>query len=216
MAHGPITSWQRGREKGKQWQILFSWAPKSLQTMTAAMKWKEPAPWKQSYGKPRQCIKKQRPHLADTGLYGQSYGSASSYVWMWELAHKEGWVLNNHCFWIVVLEKTLESPLDCRESKAVHPKGNQSWILIGRTDVEAEAPILWPPDANSQQIRERPWCWERWRAKGEGGRQRTRWLNSITDSMHISLSKLWEIVEDRVAWRAAVHGVIKSRTRLSD
>ena len=131
MAHGPITSWQRGREKGKQWQILFSWAPKSLQTMTAAMKWKEPAPWKQSYGKPRQCIKKQRPHLADTGLYGQSYGSASSYVWMWELAHKEGWVLNNHCFWIVVLEKTLESPLDCREIKPVDPKENEPWILIG-------------------------------------------------------------------------------------
>ena len=128
---------------------------------------KKPAPWKESYGKPRQCIKKQRRHLADTGLYGQSYGFSSSYVRMCKLAHKEGWVLKNWCFWIVVLEKTLESPLDFTESKGVHPKGNQSWILIGRTDVEAEAPILWPPDANSQETGKDP-------DVGKGGGQKEK------------------------------------------
>ena len=148
MAHSPIASWQRDGEKVEAVTDFIFWAPKSLQTMTAAMKWKEACSLE---GKPRQCIKKQRPHLADKDLCGQSYCFSGSYVWMWELAHKEGWVLKNWCFWTVVLEKTLESPLDCRESKATHPKGDQSWILIGRTDVKAEAPILWPPDANSQQ-----------------------------------------------------------------
>ena len=83
----------------------------------------------------------------DKGLYSQSYGFSSSHVWMWQLDHKEGWVQKNWCFWTVVLEKTLETPLDCKEIQKVHPKGNQSWIFIGRTDVEAEAPIFWPPDA---------------------------------------------------------------------
>ena len=96
-----------------------------------------------------RCIKKQRHQFADKGLYSQSYGFSSSHVWMWELDHKEGWVMKNWCFWIVVLEKTLESPLDCEEIQAVHPKANQSWIYIGRTDAEAEAPIIWPPDVKS-------------------------------------------------------------------
>ena len=95
-----------------------------------------------SYNKPRQCIKKQRHHLSDKGLSSQSYGFSSSHVWMWQLNYKEGWVLQNWCFRIVVLEKTLLSPLDCKEIKPVNPKGNQPWIFIGRTDAEAEAPIL--------------------------------------------------------------------------
>ena len=94
-------------------------------------------------------LKKQRHHFADKGPYSQSYGFSSSYGWMWELDHKEGWALKNWCFQIV-LEKTLESPLDCKEIKPVHPKGNQSWIFIGRTDAEAEVLILWPPDAKRQ------------------------------------------------------------------
>ena len=103
--------------------------------------------WKESYDKPRQCIKKQRHHFADKGPYGQSYGFSCSYVWMWELDHKEAWGLKKWCFWTVVLEKAPESPLDNKEIKLVNPKGNQPWIFIGRTD--AEAPILWPHDAQS-------------------------------------------------------------------
>ena len=99
---------------------------------------------------PGKCIKKQRYHFADIGLYSQSYGFSSSRVWMWELDHTEGWVPKNWCFWIVVLEKTLEIPLDCKEIKPVNPKGNQPRIFIGRIDAEAEAPILWPPDAKSR------------------------------------------------------------------
>ena len=104
------------------------------------------APWKESSDKPRQCIKKWRHHFADKSPYSQSYGFSSSHVWMWELDHKEGWALKIW-FQIVVLEKTLESPLDFKEIKPVNPKENQSWIITGRTD--AEAPILWPPDVNS-------------------------------------------------------------------
>ena len=103
-------------------------------------------PWKKSYDKPRQYIKKQRHYFADKGLYGQSYGFSSSHVWMWELGRKEGWTLKNWCFWTVMLE----SPLDCKEIKPVNPEGNQPWIFIRGTDVEAEAPILWPVDAKSQ------------------------------------------------------------------
>ena len=109
------------------------------------------APWKKSYDKPREYIKKQRYNFANKGPYSQSYGFSSSHVWMWELDHKESWVPKNWCFWTVVL-KTLESPLDCMEIKPVHRKRNQSWIFTGRTDAEAEAPILWPPDAKNWLI----------------------------------------------------------------
>ena len=104
-------------------------------------------PWKQSYDQPRQHIKKQRHYFANKGPSSQSYGFSSGHVWMWELDYKEIWVPNNWCFRTVVLEKTLESPLDCKEIQPIHPKGNQSWVFIGRTDVEAATPILWPPDA---------------------------------------------------------------------
>jgi len=107
------------------------------------------APWKKSYDQPRQCIRNQRDYFANKGPYSQSYGVSSSHVWMWELDHKEGWELMNRCFQTVELEKTLESPLDGMEIKPVNPKGNQSWIFIGRTDAEAEAPIghlMWRAD----------------------------------------------------------------------
>ena len=110
------------------------------------------APWKKSCDQPRQHIKKQRHYFANKGTSSQSYGFSSSHVWIWELDQKESWAPKNWCIWTVVLEKTLESPLDCKEIQPVHPKENQSWAFIGRTDAEAETPILWPPDAKSWLI----------------------------------------------------------------
>ena len=101
------------------------------------------APWKKSYDQPRQHIKKQRHYFANKGPSSQSYGFFSSHVWMWELDYNESWAPKNWCFWTVVLEQTLESPLDCKEIQPVHPKGNQCWIFIGRNDTVAETPILW-------------------------------------------------------------------------
>ena len=135
--------------------------------------WKTLAPWKKSYDKPRQHVKKQRHYFANKDPYSQSYVFSSSHVWMWELDHKEGWVPKNLCFWTVVLLKTIESPLDCKEIKLGNPKWNQSWIFTGRTDAEVEAPILWPPNAKSQLIRKDPDAGKDWRQE-EKGWQRTR------------------------------------------
>ena len=126
------------------------------------------APWKKIYDKPRQCIKKQRHHFANKGPYSQSYGFSSSYVWMSELDHKEGWTPKNWCFQTVVLEKTSETSLDSKEIKPVNPKGSQPWLLIGRTDAETEAPILWLPDAKSQVIGKDPDARKYWRQEAKG------------------------------------------------
>ena len=110
------------------------------------------APWKKSYDQPRQHTKKQRLYFANKGPYSQGYGFSSGPVWMWELDYKESWRPKNWCFWTAVLEKTLESSLDCKEIQLVNPKGIQSWIFIGRTDAGAKAPILWPPDVKNWLI----------------------------------------------------------------
>ena len=124
------------------------------------------APWKKSSDQAWQHIKKQRHYFANKGVSSQSYGFSSSHVWMWELDHKESWVPKNWCFYTMVLEETLESPLDCRKIQPVHPKGNQSWIE--RTDAEAETPILWPPDAKDWLTGKDPDAGKDWRLEEKG------------------------------------------------
>ena len=125
-------------------------------------------PWKKSYDQPRYHIKKQRHYFANKGLSSQGYGFSNSPVWMWKLDYKESWALKNWCFWTMVLEKTLESSLDCKEIQPVNPKGNQSWIFIGKTDVEAETPILWPSDGKNWLIWKDPDARKDWRQEENG------------------------------------------------
>ena len=125
-------------------------------------------PWKESYDQPRQCIQKQRHYFANKDPSSQGYGFSSGHVWMWELDYEESWALKNWCFWTMVLEKTLESPLDCKESHPVHPEGDQLWLFIGKTDTEAESPVLWPPDLMSWLTGKDPDAGIDWRQKEKG------------------------------------------------
>ena len=174
------------------------------------------APWNKSYDKPRKHIKKQRHHFANKGPSTQGYGFSSSHVWMWELDYKTSWVLKNCCFWTVVLEKTLESPLDSKEIQPVlDPKGNQSWIFIGKTDAEAETPILWPSDVKNRLNGKDPDAGKRLKARGEGDdRGWNGWMASLT-------WWTWVWVNSRSWWWTEKPGVLlsmgsQSQTWLSD
>ena len=168
MASGPITSWQIDGKTVETLADFILGAPKSLQMVTTAMKLKEFTPWKGSYDQPIQHIKKQRHYFANKGPSSQGYGLSSGHVWMWDLDYKEIWASKNWCSWTVALEKTLDSPLDRKQIQLVHPKGDQSWEYIGRTDAKAETPILWPPHVKSWLIGKDPDAGRDWRQEEKG------------------------------------------------
>ena len=162
MASGPITSWEIDGETVETVSDFILGGSKITADGDCSQEIKR-CSWKKSYDQPRQLIQKQRHYFATKRPPSQGYGFSSSHVWMWELDYKESWAPKNWCFWSVVLEKTLESPLDCKEIQPVNPKGNHSWIFIGRTDAAAETPILRPPDAKNWIIRKDPDTGKDWR-----------------------------------------------------
>ena len=213
MASGPITSWQIDGETMETVRDFIWGGSKITAVVTAAMKLKD-APWKKSYHKPRQHIEKQRQYFANKGPSSQSCAFSSGRVWMWELDYNESWAPKNWCFWTMVLEKTLESPLDCKDIQPVNPKGNQSWTLLEglmlKLKLQYFGHVMWRTDTLEKTLM---------LGKIEGGRrgkQRMRWLAGITNAVDMSLSRLQQLVMDRETWHAAVSGITKNRTQLSE
>ena len=174
------------------------------------------AHWKKSYDQPRQHIIKQKHYFANKGPSSQTYDFSSSHIWIWELDYKESWAPKNWCFWTVVLEKTPESFLDCKEIKPVHPKGNNSCVLIGTTDAEVEVPILWPPDMKNWLIGKDPDAGRDWNQeeKGTTENEMVGWHHWLI--MDMSFSRLQDLVMGREVWHATIHEVAKSWRQLSD
>ena len=192
-----------GNSGNSGWLYFFR-APKSLQIVIAALKLKHLLLGRKVMTN-LDSILKTETYFVTKGPFSQGYGFSGSCVWMWELDYKESWAPKNWLFWTVVLEKTPETPLDCKEIQPVPPKGDQSWVFIGNTDVEAETPILWPPDGKEELTHlKRPWCWERLRAGGEGdNRGWDVWVASLTQ-----WTLIW--VDSRSWWWTGRPGVLQS------
>ena len=218
MASGLITSCQKDRETMETvTDFIFGGLQNHCWWWLQPWNYKTVAPWKQSYDQRRQQIniKKERNYFADKGMSSQSYGSSRSLVRMWELDYKGSWAPKNWCFWTVVLEKTLESPLDCKEIQPVNPKGNQSLIFIGRTVAEAETPTLWPPDVKNWLIGKDPDAGQDWRQEEMGTTEDDmvgwhHWLDGHAFEQSLGVG------DGQRTWLAGVHEVLKSQTQLSD
>ena len=180
MTSSPITSWQIGGEIVETGWFYFGGLQNHCRWWLQPWNEKMLTPWKESYDQLREHIKKQRRYFANKVLSSQGYSFSSSHVWMWELDSKESWPLKNWCLWTVVLEETLESPLDCKEMQPVHPKGDQSWVFISRTNIEAETLILDHLMRRADTL-EKTLILGKIEGRRRRGRQRMRWLDGITD-----------------------------------